>query len=194
MPEVDKLVGVTDVTTKEPIRIGDASLNAARVAVVGGSAAGTEYTEGDTDTSPTGPVVMWEGASGSIKSTNDTDRLPVAAVIVNGRVSVDGVLYDVKQAGINATASGDTTVVAIVASRKIRVLGLTFSCSAAVSVAWKSAATTLVQAMSFAANGGMEVDRGGYGYWTQTAVGEALIINLSDAVNVRGSVTYCEVP
>lgn len=49
------------------------------VHVVAGSTAGTEYTEGDTDASITGPALMWEADTGTntLRPVNATYPLPV---------------------------------------------------------------------------------------------------------------------
>ena len=46
----------------------------------GGGAAGTEYTEAATDTTITGPVVMWEDAGDAIVATSAAKPLPVAII------------------------------------------------------------------------------------------------------------------
>ena len=105
-----------------------------------------------------------------------------------------GLTGDVKWAEINATAAGDTQVVAAVTGKKIRAVGWLLVCSVAVGVAWKSGAgTTLINAMSFATNGGISAANYGQGYAFETAVSGALVINLSGIANVRGSLCYVEV-
>ena len=103
-------------------------------------------------------------------------------------------VYTVKWAEINATASGDTTVVALVSGKKIRVIQLGFSVSAAVSIAWKSgASTTKINARSFPAEGGHETGELSPGWFLETDAGEDLVINLSTAVTARGQLNYIEV-
>jgi len=106
--------------------------------------------------------------------------------------TASGDTYTVKWSAINATASGDTTVVAAVTGKKIRVVNLMLTTSAAISIAWKSGANTLISGMAFAANGGINGERL-FGYFMETNATEALIINLSAAANVRGSLSYIEV-
>src|SRR5690349_6200416 len=43
----------------------------------GGGSAGTEYTEGDTDTTITGTAIMWEDASDTLRSVSMAKALPV---------------------------------------------------------------------------------------------------------------------
>jgi hypothetical protein len=97
-----------------------------------------------------------------------------------------------KFARINC-ASGDTTVVAAVSGKKIRVSGITFSCSAAVGVSFKSASTVLVGPMPFDTNGGLDAFRGTGAAFIETAVSEAFVMNLSTTSSVQGSVVYQEV-
>lgn len=97
-----------------------------------------------------------------------------------------------KSATINASTSGDNSIVAAVAGRKIEVLGYTLVASGAVNVKWRSATNDLTGAMNLATNGGIAIAA------TDKAImkanlGEALQINLSGAVGVAGRVTYREV-
>lgn len=100
---------------------------------------------------------------------------------------------EVKQAKIQATASGDTTVVAAVSGKVIRLLSVVLTCSVQVNVAWKSgASTTKIPAMPFAQYGGMS-HTPSLGWFYETDSGEAAVINLSGTANVYGTVQYVEV-
>lgn len=103
---------------------------------------------------------------------------------------------DVKSVVIDAVASGATEVVSGVRGRKLRVVALTLVCSSAVQVSWESGGGKVIcPPMSFAANGGMDVNRGIVGgtYFCQTDSGEGLVVRLSGAANVRGTLNYVEV-
>lgn len=95
---------------------------------------------------------------------------------------------------IVASASGVTTIVALVSSKKIRVVAMQLVANAAVNIKWQShvTPTDLTGLAYLAANGGYV-----FGYnpagWFQTISGEALDINLSAAVAVGGSLTYVTV-
>ena len=104
-------------------------------------------------------------------------------------------VYTVKNADINATASGDTTVVALVSNKKIRVIAVgIFPVSAAVNISWKSgASTTKIQPGTYAINEGFMLASLLPGWFMETDSGEALVINLSATANVRGFVNYIEV-
>ena len=98
-----------------------------------------------------------------------------------------GINYDTaKQVAVNATALGDTTVVAAVAGKKIRVFAGLIMASINVDVAWADdTPNTMINAMSANARGGFSFNAFP-GYAFQTASGQALLINLSTDSNVRG--------
>jgi hypothetical protein len=123
----------------------------------------------------------------------DVDIVTLPA-LKNGVINVGGTELTINWIKINATSSGDNTIVAAVTSKKIRVIGIAFVCSNTVDISFKSGSTTKIDAMSFAKYGGMADNGGVAGYWLETASGEAFIMNLSGAVNVRGRVYYVEVP
>jgi len=101
--------------------------------------------------------------------------------------------YFIKQAAIDTTAAGDTTIVTAVAGRRLRLIAQSFSVAAEVAIAWKSgAATTLIPARTFKPGGGMDGNWGPHGFYCKTAAGEALVINLGGAVQVSGTINYIE--
>lgn len=92
---------------------------------------------------------------------------------------------------IDVAASGDNTIVAADASNKIKVTDYSIVCDAAVAARWKSGAgTNLSGAMSFAANGGIMAAAGAGRWLFETAVNQALVLNLGGAVGARGHATY----
>lgn len=99
---------------------------------------------------------------------------------------------DIKFAPINATLSGDNTLVALVASTIIRLVSITLSASGQVNAKFKSGAGTDISGLLyFDTRGGLvnpEASRG----LLQTAAGEALVLNLSSAVTVGGFLSYVE--
>ncbi len=98
-----------------------------------------------------------------------------------------------KFAAINASEAGDTAVVALVASKRIRMIRYSLVCGGAVTVTWKSSTAGAISGpMAFAANGGISEPEAPRGI-CQTAVGEALVLNLGGAVAVGGWLTYVEV-
>ena len=98
---------------------------------------------------------------------------------------------ETRWAEINATANGDNTIVLAVNGRKIRITAVTFTCSAAANVAFKSGASvTLINAMPFAANGGMDTQRHAPNFFCETNTGDNFVMNLDGTYNVRGSLNY----
>lgn len=96
-------------------------------------------------------------------------------------------------AAINVSASGDNTIVAADATRRIKVVSYAFVCSSTVNVTWKSGAgTNLSGAMAFIANTGIApgTSSPSQGPILQTAVNQALVLNLSGAVQVSGHMSY----
>lgn len=119
----------------------------------------------------------------------------VAATQQTGQIYSGTTALTVKYAVINTAASGVSTVVAGVATKKIRVLSYRFQADADVSVKFRdnTAAVDLTGAMATGAKGG----GGGAAFSPvghfETAAGNALSINLSAAVQVSGHVAYVEV-
>lgn len=98
-----------------------------------------------------------------------------------------------KFAVVDAALSGDNTIVAAVASNKIKVVSYVLVASSAVSVRLKSgAATNLSGAMSLAASGGVSAVGQPSSHLLETAVNTALVLNLSAAVQVSGHISYFE--
>lgn len=112
-------------------------------------------------------------------------------------MTMQRILQEPKWAPIVASASGNTTVVAAVAGKAIRVLGYTLVSDAAVSVKFAQAGTSnvdLTGVMALSANGGAAPNDGGGGWGLmQTAKGHALALNLSANAGVGGHLTYIEV-
>lgn len=104
-------------------------------------------------------------------------------------------------AKISGAASGDNEVIAAVAGKKIRILGLVIVAAGAVTVYFKSGSTAIcgdaTNPMSLAANGGFVLPTppayptalapSGY---MQTSAGEAFNMTLGGAVSVGGCVVY----
>lgn len=91
---------------------------------------------------------------------------------------------------INASASGDNTIVAAQgAGTAIRVWGFSLVATSAVNASLKSNATVKFGPASFAANGGISRTGGGEPVFT-CGINEPLILNLSSGVQVGGDVSY----
>lgn len=132
----------------------------------------------------------------------DVDVLTIAAGTnrvggvyeVSGQVIDEtGVVRTVQRAFANATASGNTQVVAAQAGLRVRVLSYAIVCLLAVNVKFQSATTDISAALPFAANGGVVVPYNVQGLF-QTASDEALNVNLSLATTVGVNVVWIAVP
>lgn len=117
----------------------------------------------------------------------------LSRLLQSGRAIVDGLSREVKWIKINATASGDNTVISSVSGKKLRLLTMWHTGEKDVAIIYKSGSNTLINAESFAKNGGLGVNKQPFSYVLETNAGEAFIMNLSATLNVRGSVTYVEV-
>ena len=93
---------------------------------------------------------------------------------------------------IDVAASGDNTIVAADATKKIKVVSYTIVSDGTVTSRWKSASTSLSGAMSWVANTGVSPAIGtpAGGWILETAVNEALVLNLSAAIGMRGHLSY----
>jgi hypothetical protein len=124
-----------------------------------------------------------------VEAAEDTATVNVAfdtAAIMNGSTSLTP-----KFAAISSTDDGDT--VALVASKKIRVVSMFFVVAGATTVKFQSGASTdKTGAMSFAANATFVLPYNPNG-WFETAAGEKLNHVLGSAVAIAGGLTYVEV-
>lgn len=95
----------------------------------------------------------------------------------------------VRRTGVTTAVAGATELVAAEAGRRIRVLGLISVTTAANSIKFQSATTDITALFPLAANGGFTLPFTEHG-WCETAVGEALNINLSAATSTGTQVVY----
>jgi hypothetical protein len=93
-------------------------------------------------------------------------------------------------ASITSAASGDNTVVAAVAGKKIQVERFVISSSGTVNAKWRSGTTDISGLLYMVANSGVTCPGSGSEYWLETAAGQALVLNLSAAIAVGGLVVY----
>lgn len=102
---------------------------------------------------------------------------------------------DYKYAVIDDAGSGNNTIVALVASRKLRVVSLFMVAAGTVNARFESNAdgTALTGQMNLVANSGFSLPYNPAG-WFETVAGELLNLELSAAISVDGSLTYIEVP
>jgi hypothetical protein len=99
-------------------------------------------------------------------------------------------LFLAQWAKIDAATAGANKIIPLSIGRKVRVLGLKFSCADAVTIKWQSSSTDLGPAESFAAKGGMSDYWGPYGCLFETSTGEDLNMFLGGSVQVSGWICY----
>lgn len=99
-----------------------------------------------------------------------------------------------KFAVIDAATSGDNTLVASVAGKKIRVVALFLVAAGTVNARFESGAggTALTGQMNLVANSGFSLPFNPVG-WFETAATTLLNLELSAAISVDGCLTYVEV-
>jgi hypothetical protein len=124
-----------------------------------------------------------------------TDSEPFRVSQDSGSILVANTKVTPKFAKISCSSSGANIVIAAVTSKKIRVLALKITASAAVNVKWQSHTTpTDLSGLSyFAAAGDGEVLPFNPVGWFESLSGESLDANLSGAIAVGGHITYIEV-
>ena len=98
---------------------------------------------------------------------------------------------DYLYASISASSSGNNTLKAAVAAKKIRVYAYVIVATTAVTAKFQSAAggTDLTGAMPLGANGGVAAPFNPAG-WFETVAGELLNLSLGGAVQVSGHFVY----
>src|SRR5438105_2136018 len=154
-----------------------------------------------TDASTASPLPVTGYLAAGTNNIGDIDVLTVpaadrttdsiAAALQTSALMSGLTVLTPKYAAITASASGVTTIVALVAAKKIRILSWQLVTNAAVNVKWQSHTTTATATglHYFGINSGIAVPFSPFGHF-ETVAGEALDINLSGAVAVGGSLVY----
>lgn len=129
---------------------------------------------------------------------SDQPAIYVAALHQTTYLSDGTTTYTVKRAKISAVSSGDNTLVALVSSKKIRVICLLLIPDGAVQIYFKNTTTGGIcgdstNPMSLQAGLPFVLAYNPIGWFETGVVSEALILNLSAAVSVGGSLCYIEV-
>lgn len=89
----------------------------------------------------------------------------------------------------NPSALGQSTLIAAIPGAAIRVLGLAIIATTANAVSFRSAGTDISATFPLGANGGFVLDFNEHG-WFQTAIGEALNINMGTATATGVQLSY----
>lgn len=96
-----------------------------------------------------------------------------------------------KSAKITSAASGDNTVVTGVSTKLIKVHAIVLNATGTVNAKWKDGASTdLTGPMNFQAREGYTINVQPPAFLLATSAGNALILNLSAAVEVDGFISY----
>lgn len=134
-----------------------------------------------------------EGDVGAARMTLDRKQHVVAAQETN-EMRASGTAVTPKFVIIDAASSGDNTILAAVASKKIRVLSCFLVAAGAVNVRFESGAggTALTGVMNLTTNSGFTLPYSPVG-WFETASNTLLNLELSGAVSVDGALVYIEV-
>jgi len=138
-------------------------------------------------------IVSGNEAQVDIVTQPARDRLTdnVGAALQTDVIMNDTTALTPKFAVINLSASGD--IVALVASKKIRVLALTVIAAGTVNVTFRSGGSTAkTGVMPLIANTGFVLPFNPVG-WFETVSGEKLDALLSASIDVDGFLTYIEV-
>lgn len=191
------LPGSLVIATRGVTYSGDANAQIAPTGLV--SFAGSDDAKTATDV----PLPTTIGANGGLKVdiVGDTgvastlDAQSNAGVSLNTKAMLDGATtITPKFAVIAASTSGNNTLVAAVASKKIRVLAYNFIANGSVNAKFQSGAggTDLTGLKYCVVNGGLVAPFNPVG-WFETAVNTLLNLNLSAGVAVGGELTYVEV-
>lgn len=166
---------------------GNVAVTNADLTTIAGAVAGTEM-QVDIVSMP------------AVTATNlDIRDLAATQDNVGAKLATDAIMNGVtaltpKFAIIDAATSGDNTLIAAVADKKIRILSGMLVASSAVTVRFESGAsgTALTGQMQLASNGGFQIPFCPVGNF-ETAVNTLLNLELSAAVSVDGWLIYVEV-
>lgn len=194
--ETTKVIGTVNVAAAQTIAVTNAGTFAtqatlqAGTAEIGKLAAGTANI-GDVDVASIAAgdnnIGNVDIASAIPAGTNNIGDVDVAS-FVNGKT--------IKRAVISGATSGDNTVIAAVADKKIKVLSLFLVAATAVTVRFESGAggTALTGVMSIGANSGfvLPAPADPTNHWFETGVNTLLNMELGGAVQVSGAITYYE--
>lgn len=175
--------GAETAVSPQTDALTDAELRATPVAVDG------PLTDAELRATPvpvSGPVTDTELRATPVR----TAASPESSSIYSGTTAMTP-----KFAIIDHNTNGDNTLVAAVASRKIRVLALMMISGGTVNARFESGAsgTALSGQMQLTAQSGFTLPFNPAG-WFETASGSLLNLELSAGVSVDGMLTYVEVP
>lgn len=208
---------VKDIHTALGQSILDDTADAVKTVLVSAAGApltaGSEWEDGATETDPAGPTLAYWDGTDTMHIVSTATPLPVQGTVTVGSqpvrarttdaiavaqqtdaVMVGGTECTPKFVAINTNTSGDNTILAAVASKKIRVLNGLLMSEGTTTTRFESGAsgTALTGAMPLIANVGFVIPYSPLGNF-ETASNTLLNLELSAAIRVHGWLTYIEV-
>lgn len=158
---------------------------------------GTTTIAGNVNATVVGTVPVTGSVNATIVGTPSVNATLVgtpSVVMDHGTVNFGGVNYTIKYAAINVPTGVDTTVVAAVTGKKIRILAIMFSVSVLGTVEMRSNATGVLGPFTCAVGAPFELNLAPYGYLMETVSGQAFRMLITGLLSVcRGVVSYIEV-
>jgi len=187
-------------STSDVVRVPSAT-NPLPVHIQSGSSSGIQYDDNVADATPTGTLASWWGSGNAVRAASVAQPFPVQVITSPGGsvlpdpiVNASAVAVPIKFASVNATADGDNTIIASVASKKLRVLGGRITCTGAGTISFKTGTGGVLDRFISSANGNGFADRGGVDCpLFETVSGEALLLNNPAGIDSVGSLAYIEV-
>lgn len=174
------------------------------VAITAG--AGTNIATDDIGGTHYQRVKVTHGLDGSATDTSATNPLPVTApaaarsthsiaasiqtdAIMNANVALTPKFFTASV----ASGSTDSSLIALVAAKKLRIVSLVVQCGAsATDATFESGGTTKKHKVQAGANGGQVLPPNPWG-WFETAAGESLTVTTTAGSTTEISGTYIEV-
>lgn len=137
--------------------------------------------------------VTW-GADGTATDASVAAPLPTQATFETSQMTAAGTVVTPKFAAIAASSSGNNTLVAAVASKKIRVLAMYLTSNGTVNAKIQDGAggTDKTGLAYLVANTGFVLPYNPVG-WCETTANTLLNLNLSASIAVGGALVYVEV-
>jgi len=176
------------------------------VNIITGASAGTQYTEGDIDTTITGTAMLWEDTSDTLRAVSAAKPMPVTApaaartthsiavalqtdAIMNGLTALTPKYFSATV----AASQTDSSLIASVSSKKLRILSLVAQCGGtATDMTFESGGTTRKHKIPAGANGGQVLPFNPAG-WFETVTSESLTVTTGTGSSSEITGCYVEV-
>ena len=176
------------------------------VTVISGATSGVQYTEADVDTTITGTAVMWEDTGDTLRAVSATKPMPVTAPAagrtthsISVAMQTDAIMTGLTAltpkffSATVAASTTDSSLIALVASKKLRIVSLAAQCgSSATTMTFESGGSTRKHIVPAGANGGQVLPYNPVG-WFETIAGESLTVTTTSGSSCEITGTYLEV-